>query len=77
MSYKVEECRVCGSRYSEYPGDKDSIEEGIYIRHLGFCDINCYNKLNDKGVTWYKYYNRFPTIDLQNVIDEYGSKPSI
>ena len=31
-----------------------------------------YNKLNDKGVTWYKYYNRFPTIDLQNVIDEYG-----
>jgi len=32
-----------------------------------------YNKLNDKGVTWYKYYNRFPTIDLHNVIDEYGS----
>ena len=32
-----------------------------------------YNKLNDEGVTWYKYYNRFPTIDLQNVIDEYGS----
>lgn len=57
MSYKVEECRICGSRYSEYPGDKNSIEEDIYIRHLGFCDMDCYNKLNDKAKDYYMLHN--------------------
>lgn len=38
-----------------------------------------YKTLNNQGRRMYKYYHRFPTTDLQNVIDEYSDviKPKI
>ena len=38
-----------------------------------------YKELNNQGRRMYKYFHRFPTRDLQNVVDEYGNvkKPKI
>lgn len=53
---EVQQCRMCESNYHEYPNDMSSRYEDVYIRHLGFCDMDCYNQLTDKGKTYYKSY---------------------
>ena len=53
---EIQKCRICESNYHEYPNDKSSKVESIYIRHLGFCDMDCYNKLSEKGKNFHKAY---------------------
>ena len=53
---EVQKCRVCGSNYHEYPDDVTNPRHEIYIRHLGFCDLDCYDKLSKKGQNFYKAY---------------------
>ena len=53
---EVQRCRMCDRNYHEYPNDKHSKYEDIYIRHLGFCDEDCYNKLTVKGKSFCKLY---------------------
>jgi len=53
---EARKCRICDGNYIEYQTDAGSREEERYIRHLGFCDEECYNKLTEEGKDYYKAY---------------------
>ena len=47
---------MCKENYHERVADVESHDDKKYIRHLGFCDMDCFNKLNTKGQNYYKAY---------------------
>ena len=53
---EVHTCRMCKENYHEHRGDRASDLDEKYIRHLGFCEMNCFNKLTDKGKDYYIAY---------------------
>ena len=42
------ECRVCDGRYEEYHTDKANKDLHKYIRYLGICGKDCWNKIKPK-----------------------------
>ena len=38
-------CRLCDDKYETHPNDGKSNKLNIYLKYLGFCQPECWNKL--------------------------------